>query len=448
MGYGYSSVLAATDDLEGEMYRPRTKETRATYELILSFLSAILGDIQADVLRSAADAVLESLKDDAKKDLDKKREIEETLSLTLSSEQFAQLVTLGKKITDYKSSATDGEAGKEGRDGMAVDDEYGVAVVFDEDDEEEDEEDEYEIRDDEEERALQDADEEDVPKPEATEEEETGVMDVETDDFTTVIPGRAETDKATDATLSPTQVDAFWLQRTMAQVYPDAHEAQSRATAAMTILSAAEKGPREVENDLMDLFEYDHFDLVKLLTRNRDTIVWCTALAKASSEAEKNEIKQKIEQLGLYEILESLNLVTKPSHANGAESMDVDKESGAEKDTRERVDKSALVPKKAIDLESLVFAQGNHVMTNKKVKLPEGSFKKTKKGYEEIHVPAPKTTALGEKERLVPIAEMPQWAQKAFKNANKLNRIQSNVYPIAFKDDDNMLLCAPTGAGK
>jgi pre-mRNA-splicing helicase BRR2 len=447
MGYGYSNVLAATDDLEGEMYRPRTKETKATYELILSFLSSILGDIQADVLRSAADSVLESLKDDSKKDLDKKREIEETLSLTLSSEQFAQLVTLGKKISDYKSSATEGEAGKEGRDGMAVDDEYGVAVVFDEDDEEEDEEDEYEIREDEEERVLQDADEEDVQKPQIP-EEEAGLMDVETDDFTTVIPGRAETDKSADASLSPSQVDAFWLQRTMAQVYPDAHEAQSRATAAMAILSSADKGPREVENDLMDLFEYDHFELVKLLTRNRDTIVWCTALAKASTGAEKNEIKQKIEQLGLYEILEALNLVSKPSLADGAESMDVDKDLGAEKDTRERVDKSALVPKKAIDLESLVFAQGNHVMTNKKVKLPEGSFKKTKKGYEEIHVPAPKTTALGDKERLVPIAEMPQWAQKAFKNANKLNRIQSNVYPIAFKDDDNMLLCAPTGAGK
>jgi pre-mRNA-splicing helicase BRR2 len=48
----------------------------------------------------------------------------------------------------------------------------------------------------------------------------------------------------------------------------------------------------------------------------------------------------------------------------------------------------------------------------------------------------------------VQIADMPKWAQPAFKGMEKLNRIQSRVYDTAFFSPDNMLVCAPTGAGK
>jgi pre-mRNA-splicing helicase BRR2 len=51
---------------------------------------------------------------------------------------------------------------------------------------------------------------------------------------------------------------------------------------------------------------------------------------------------------------------------------------------------SIVQPKRAVDLESMAFSQGGHLMSNKKGKLPDGSFKRAKKGYEEIHVPAPK----------------------------------------------------------
>src|SRR4051812_21609093 len=77
--YGYSSVLAATEDFEGLNYRPRTKETRATYELLLSFVAERLGDQSQEVIRSAADDVLETLKTDALKDFDKKTNIESVI---------------------------------------------------------------------------------------------------------------------------------------------------------------------------------------------------------------------------------------------------------------------------------------------------------------------------------------------------------------------------------
>lgn len=71
--YGHRSILDATEDFEGEIYKPRTKETRQTYELILSTINSYLGDVAPDTLRGAADQVLEILKGDKKKDFDKKK---------------------------------------------------------------------------------------------------------------------------------------------------------------------------------------------------------------------------------------------------------------------------------------------------------------------------------------------------------------------------------------
>ena len=132
-----------------------------------------------------------------------------------------------------------------------------------------------------------------------------------------------------------------------------------------------------------------------------------------------------------------------------ADAMDVDDEAKPANvpKTATLAPGSTLQPKKTVDLESMAFSQGGHLMSNKKCKLPEGSFKRAKKGYEEIHVPAPKqkTTAASD---LVPIADLPAWAREAFPGTKSLNRVQSKLYPVAFGTDEPILLCAPTGAGK
>src|SRR5438270_9896791 len=84
-------------------------------------------------------------------------------------------------------------------------------------------------------------------------------------------------------------------------------------------------------------------------------------------------------------------------------------------------------------------------MSNKKCKLPEGSFKRSKKGYEKVHVPAPKPKPFADNEKLIPINEL---LTKAFKGARTLNCIQSQIYPVAFEQDKNLLVCAPTCSGK
>ena len=102
-----------------------------------------------------------------------------------------------------------------------------------------------------------------------------------------------------------------------------------------------------------------------------------------------------------------------------------------------------------LDLEAMEFAQGGHTMTNKRCLLPEGSFKKAGKGYEEIHIPAPHPKPMEEGEALIAISSLPAWMQSAFSTKNThLNRVQSRVAPRALETDNNLLVCAPTGAGK
>ncbi|XP_053204419.1 U5 small nuclear ribonucleoprotein 200 kDa helicase-like [Panonychus citri] len=94
-----------------------------------------------------------------------------------------------------------------------------------------------------------------------------------------------------------------------------------------------------------------------------------------------------------------------------------------------------------LDLEDVVVSQG-------RCKLPEGSFRKTKKGYEEIHVPSLNPKPFGENENLIHIDQLPAYAQPAFTGFKTLNRIQSRVYSSAMERDENLLIRAPSGAGK
>lgn len=47
---------------------------------------------------------------------------------------------------------------------------------------------------------------------------------------------------------------------------------------------------------------------------------------------------------------------------------------------------------------------------------------------------------------LVPITELDYLCRGTFKGYKTLNRVQSLVYPVAYKTNENMLICAPTGA--
>ncbi|KAJ3086459.1 DEIH-box ATPase, partial [Physocladia obscura] len=495
LGGGSSSVLAATAGLDVEAaYRPRTKDTRSAYALLLALLGSLMGGgaLPTDVLHGAAFDALVSVHDQSLKDVDRKRDIEDILGAKISSEAFAQLVSIAKKLTDFNPSDNDGS----GQDNLVadaraadIDQDYGVAVVFDEDEDDEEadgSDNEYEVDnendDDEDEdgenrqnlgptlasadsaNKSADSDDEDVDM-----DNDDGIVIKQASKSSSKAVSAAAAAAASSKAVNPHDIDAFWLQRQVALVYSDPHIVQEKAQHALEIMSSKSKSARDIENNLMALFDYDKFDLVKLLTRNNDLIVWCTRYARAAAGTdEKHAIEEEMRDAGVEYILNLLSQAparklegrSRRGVVEGAMEIDEsgnttsrggavgDKSQDASGSAFKAVAQPGKVPKNTIDLDEMTFLAGGHLMSNKKCKLPEGSWKKTKKGYEEVHVPAPKPKGLDPGEKLIEIKSMPEWTHEAFKNSKSLNRIQSKVYPVAFKDDVNMLLCAPTGAGK
>jgi antiviral helicase SLH1 len=84
----------------------------------------------------------------------------------------------------------------------------------------------------------------------------------------------------------------------------------------------------------------------------------------------------------------------------------------------------------------------------KKYALPPGSLHYDDQLYEEHTIPAAPVGTIGVGRKLVDIKDMDGLCQRTFKGYKSLNRMQSLVYPVAYHTSENMLICAPTGAGK
>ncbi|VAI41593.1 unnamed protein product [Triticum turgidum subsp. durum] len=260
-------------------------------------------------------------------------------------------------------------------------------------------------------------------------------------------------------------IDAYWLQRKITQAYEDIDPQQSQKLAEEILKIIAVGDDRDVENRLVMELDYEKFDLIKLVLRNRFKIVWCTRLARAEDQEERKKIEEEMmDNPSLAPILEQLHATRasakerqknlEKSIRDEAKRLLNNDSAGAdgprERRAVERDTESGWLKgqRQLLDLDSLSFHQGGLLMANKKCELPEGSFRTPHKGYEEVHVPALKPRPYGTGEKIVKISDIPGWAQPAFAGMQQLNRVQSKVYDTALFKPDNILLCAPTGAGK
>lgn len=146
--FGGSNILSNTETLFLK-YQPQTQATQTTFNFILAFVAKKLGlceeaapsaldvlseyltdeelkdielkdiedlldfqkkeeiddmrleHLEQEAVYGATDIILEFLKDEDLNDFERKEEIEYVLGTCLSSEEFNELVDLGKNITDY-----------------------------------------------------------------------------------------------------------------------------------------------------------------------------------------------------------------------------------------------------------------------------------------------------------------------------------------------------------
>ncbi|KAK4376103.1 hypothetical protein RND71_006780 [Anisodus tanguticus] len=438
------SVLTSSE--EG-VYQPKTKETRAAYEAMLSLIQQQLGGQPLNIVSGAADEMLAVLKNDNFKNPEKKKEIEKLLN-SISNQMFDQLVSIGRLITDYQNGG-DASASAAADGVEALDDDVGVAVEFEENEEEEEESDLDVVPDDEEE-------DDDVMEASGSGAMQMG-SGIDDDEMQEADEGMA---------LNVQDIDAYWLQRKISQAYEqqiDPQQSQKLAEEVLKIL--AEGDDREVETKLLVHLQFDKFSLIKYLLRNRLKVVWCTRLARAEDQEDRKKIEEEMLGLGpdhvvILEQLHATRATAKERQKNleksiREEARRLKDESGVDGDGERKalVDRDLdngwlMGQRQFLDLDGLAFHQGGLLMANKRCELPVGSYRNHKKGYEEVHVPALKPKPLAPGEELVMISSIPEWAQPAFSGMTKLNRVQSKVYETALFSPENILLCAPTGAGK
>lgn len=415
----YFDISAYQSSSESISYTPTNAETAHIFDLMMTWVHNFLIDSSHDVILSATDTVLEILKADEGSLVEKQKEIAAFLEDVLD-EQFNEVLNLSKRITDYsKQDDMDPEDDTE---------DQAIAVVFDEDEEEvegEEQEDDNDNDNENEEGVGGENVDEDVTK-----EDGDVVVSTETiEDTTSLIPLHL--------------IDEFFLQRKIASLLPEG-DVEATVNSVFAALSNSDLPSRDLENDLVELFQYDHFDYIKILIENRWRIVFKIKYIKSPNEA--------IEEMELLKFTDLISELTGVKVASSRKRKLEDENEGSDLTMKRTKQKDAIRLPKIVDLDSLSFDQGSHLMTNTKIILPQGSYQQKKKLYDSITIPPPEKPPSMEDmdEKLVTIDSLPEWCQCVFPSSetSSLNRIQSKVFPLAFGNDDNLLLCAPTGAGK
>eukprot|EP00956_Cyclotella_meneghiniana_P043106 scaffold253032_cov96-Cyclotella_meneghiniana.AAC.4 len=489
-GTGGDGIFSSSTILEGgatdSVYRPSNPSAREAHSNLVDLLSSkeYLGSQPREVLTSAAEEVLTILKSRDEKDPQKKADLGRLLtgSKSISDGVYNKLVLLGRQMDDYEEYR-DRELNVNNDKDTNMDDEMGVAVVFNDSEEENEGGEDEEGRSDVEEDVVVDINE---SSDEEKDSDNGSDVDDEVDEER-LVQGVGGKKKASNNTrvLSVHEIDAHYLQRRLGPSLEDADAAES-ARLSDEILSVLDfrggTSIRECENQLLVLLGFERFDLIKLLLANRVRIWGCVSIKRATDETTRDAIEKSLEEEESGEGRRTLEELRSRSMAedwkgermksvrddtlrkkevidkeddeggDGAtkmskalDSIQVRSKEGEDVTMEDTPDSSKVAHE--LDLESLVFRDGNHTMTNKKCDLPDKSWRAMKPGYEEVHVPAVRSIPpAGEK--LVPIEELPEWTHDAFKGMKSLNRVQSKMADVALKTSENILLCAPTGAGK
>ena len=194
----------------------------------------------------------------------------------------------------------------------------------------------------------------------------------------------------------------------------------------ITALLASDSADDELQMSLADIIGYDDLDFViELIAHRREILATSTASTRQTDGLfGAHETRQEREAALRRQDYEH-------KHAALAPAFD-----------RSR-------PRYPHVYKSDSAAAGNMLdVSGRRYGLPVGSTRHDYPKYEEYSIPAAKVGSLATGQKLVNISDMDGLCQRTFKGYKSLNRMQSLLYPVAYTTSENMLICAPTGAGK
>uniref|UniRef100_A0A1B0CDX6 U5 small nuclear ribonucleoprotein 200 kDa helicase n=1 Tax=Lutzomyia longipalpis TaxID=7200 RepID=A0A1B0CDX6_LUTLO len=247
----------------------------------------------------------------------------------------------------------------------------------------------------------------------------------------------------------------------------------------------SQKSSDELQNELFDMLGFDKFEAIQEILQNRQVIVKVIESGDKRLQLKEKALQQKVNrpQVGIQVTIQSENekqmmkqlrkdeqklkkLVAKADNdeLNIPDEIDPVKLRLLSQQAlmqeakfnpllhdRPKVKFSAkpTIPRYPNVYDSQLEAK-SHVgfVTGGKLILPDNVERKDSKMFEEVRIPAGDPPPLSVGNTRVKVAELDEIGQIAFQGTKELNRIQSVVYPVAYHSNDNLLVCAPTGAGK
>uniref|UniRef100_A0A803P9U3 RNA helicase n=1 Tax=Cannabis sativa TaxID=3483 RepID=A0A803P9U3_CANSA len=244
-----------------------------------------------------------------------------------------------------------------------------------------------------------------------------------------------------------------WLRDACDQIIEKSVSQLSRDELAVAICQVlySDKPGEEIAGDLLDLVGDSEFEIVQDLISHRKELVECIhhGLLILKSEKASSTTQPRMPSYGTQvtvqtesgKQIDKLRRKEEKRHRRGAEY-------GAEGDLS-TVSFSSLLQasEKRSPFDDLIGSgQGNQSLPV--TALPQGTVRKHHKGYEEVIIPPTPAAQMKPGEKLIEIKELDDFAQAAFRGYKSLNRIQSRIYQTVYYTNENILVCAPTGAGK
>lgn len=192
----------------------------------------------------------------------------------------------------------------------------------------------------------------------------------------------------------------------------------------------------EIQGVLFDLLGFEEFDLISKMVTHRAQL------------------------LAHHEALQRIGAPKEQANLNGYNLLTPEQRDALIKQNMEAARNAKLLPEEySVSNRAKyphVFAENRGAdrivvpgLKGNKLKLPEGSYRQNFGRYEEVIIPASeKKPAYVHSHELIDISDLDVLCTLTFAGYKTLNRVQSLVFPVAYKTNENMLICAPTGAGK
>lgn len=185
-----------------------------------------------------------------------------------------------------------------------------------------------------------------------------------------------------------------------------------------------------LQGTLFDILGFEELNLItKLLTLKEEIII------------QYNKLKQQ-----------QLNGNSNRSGSNKHQLMTADQIKEKVAENARRAKEQPLAMEKSVNNYPHVFRShdaGNIIsFTGKTYTLPMGSTRESFEKYEEVNIPKSEKRNSTAPNIFIPVKELDFLCQGTFKGYKTLNRMQSLIYDVGYNTNENMLVCAPTGAGK